>query len=63
MTRVLTGLLADGYTYTGGGGAPEATHGDPVLGWLLIAGLVAAVVAVAWLVARIGDLDSASDKP
>ncbi len=65
MTRFLTGLFADppdpGYTYTGGN--PPATHGDPLIGWLIVAGVVAAVVVFAWVVARIGDIDKASDKP
>jgi hypothetical protein len=65
MTRVLTSLFADpptsGYTYTGGGG-PQTT-GDPTLGWLILAGVVAVIVFFAWVVARIGDIDSASDKP
>lgn len=65
MTRILTGLFADppaeGYTYTGGD--PNATTGDPMIGWMILAGVVAAVVLFAWIVARIGDLDKASDKP
>jgi len=65
MTRFITGLFADppggGYTYTGGG--PSAGTGDPTMGWLIVAGVVAAVVFFAWVVARIGDIDSASDKP
>lgn len=61
MFTALTALLADGYTYTGGDPAPEA--GDPVVGWLIIAGAVAVVVLVSWLVSRIGDIDAASDKP
>jgi hypothetical protein len=64
MTRILNALFADppaaGYTYTGGG---EAAHGDPTLGWLMIAGVVAAVVFFAWVVARIGDIDRVSDQP
>ncbi len=65
MTRILTGLFADppaeGYTYTGGG--PAANAGDPMIGWLIIAGVVAVVVVFAWVVARLGDLDQVSDKP
>ena len=65
MTRILTGLFADppagGYTYTGGG--PSATSGDPLIGWMIVAGVIAAVVFFAWVVARIGDIDKASDKP
>jgi len=64
MTRILTGLFADppaeGYTYTGGG--PSSTTGDPTIGWLIVAGVIAVVVLVAWIVARVGDLDSVSDK-
>ena len=66
MTRYMTGLFADapaeGYTYTGGGGA-SAPPGDPTIGWLIIAGVVAVVVVFAWVVARLGDLDQVSDKP
>jgi hypothetical protein len=65
MTRFMTGLFADppaeGYTYTGGN--PTTTTGDPMIGWLIIAGIVAAVVLFAWVVARLGDLDQVSDKP
>ncbi len=64
MSRFLTALFADpptaGYTYTGGG---EAHHGDPTLGWLMVAGVVAVIVFFAWLVARIGDIDRVSDRP
>jgi hypothetical protein len=65
MTRIITSLFADppgeGYTYTGGG--PNSTAGDPAMGWLIIAGVVAVVVFFAWVVARLGDLDQVSDKP
>ncbi|MFO0800741.1 MAG: hypothetical protein U0804_25020 [Gemmataceae bacterium] len=65
MTRYLTGLFADapagGYTYTGGD--PAHTTGDPMIGWLIVAGVIAVAVLVAWVVARVGDLDSVSDKP
>lgn len=65
MTRILTGLFADapdrGYTYTGG--EPPAAHGDPMMGWLILAGAVAVVVFFAWVFARLGDLDKVSDKP
>lgn len=65
MTRILTGLFADppdgGYTYTGGGPNPAA--GDPTIGWLIVAGVVAVVVVFAWIFARLGDLDQVSDKP
>ncbi|HEX4612206.1 MAG TPA: hypothetical protein VH092_28690 [Urbifossiella sp.] len=63
MIRIFTTLIADspaaGYTYTGG--AAEA-HGDPVLGWLTIAGAVAVFVFLAWLAVRIGDSDRPADK-
>ena len=65
MTHILTSLFADppgaGYTYTGGGSNPSP--GDPTVGWLIVAGVVATLVFFAWLVARIGDIDSSSDKP
>ena len=35
----------------------------PMIGWLIIAGVVAVVVVFAWVVARLGDLDQVSDKP
>ena len=64
MIRVLSLFAdrpADGYTYTGG--TPAHAHGDPVMGWLMVAGIVAAVVLVAYVFARLGDLDKNSDKP
>jgi hypothetical protein len=64
MIRVLSLFAdrpADGYTYTGG--APAHGHGDPLVGWLIVAGVVAVVVVFCWVVARLGDLDRNSDKP
>ncbi len=63
MFRVLTALIAEspaaGYTYTGGTGHAA---GDPMLGWLMVAGVVAAVIVFAWLAVRIGDEGRPADK-
>lgn len=40
----------------------DPPRGDPVIGLLIIAGVVALLVLMAWVATRIGDVDRPSDK-